>query len=317
MNGRLQLGLLGAGTMAAHHARVVSESAVVDLSVVVDTDQTRATQLTESFGGRPSTQVEDVAGCDLVIVATPTESHADIALSLLQEGTPLLIEKPISNDIPAVEEVIASARERDVPIMCGFVERFNPVIISAAELMHGPPLHVVSLRHSPPAPRVSTSVVYDLLIHDIDLALRYAGSQEIADISGSKWAPEGTPYPEIADCTLQFDGGMIATLSASRMGQRKIRTYYVATHDRFIEIDLLRQDISVYKHVAHQQVAGDTTTYRAETIIDIPFVRQIGEPLALQLNHFVVLARGEIDPEAERATVLAPHVAAARLTADP
>lgn len=300
--------------MASHHARVISDSEMADLAMVVDTDVQRAEQLATLYGGRASTRVEQTTDCDAVIVATPTESHAEIATRVLQAGIPLLVEKPIANDVQAVEAVIALSEATETPLMCGFVERFNPVITAAMNLMDVPPLHMVCLRHSPPAPRISTSVVYDLLIHDIDLALRLAGSDALSAVAGTTWTPDGATFAEISDCTLRFEDGMIATLSASRMGQRKIRTYLVGTQDSLIELDLLRQDITVYRHVAHQQV-GDPTTYRAETIIDIPFVRQVGEPLALQLNHFVSLARRRINPEDERRTLLAPHIAAAEVAA--
>ena len=107
---------------------------------------------------------------------------------------------------------------------------------------------------------------------------------------------------------------MIAGLSASRAGQRKVRTLSVMTRTQLIEVDLLRQDITVYQHIDFPR-GNAGPDYRAQTIIDVPFVRHSGEPLALELEHFVALARGEVDMEAERATLLAPHIAAASVTA--
>jgi hypothetical protein len=131
--------------------------------------------------------------------------------------------------------------------------------------------------------------------------------------SGSAWvSPAG--IPEVADALLTFDDNMIATLSASRAGQRKVRTLSVMTSTQLFEIDLLRQDITVYQHIDFPFGNGGPD-YRARTMIDVPFVRHSGEPLALEIEHFAALARGEIDMEAERATLLAPHVAAASVTA--
>jgi hypothetical protein len=79
-----------------------------------------------------------------------------------------------------------------------------------------------------------------------------------------------------------------------------------------LELDLLRRTITVYQHVGHLTALGDAG-YRAQTVMDLPFVREAGEPLALQLAHFVALVRCEADPELERASLLAPHEAMALL----
>jgi predicted dehydrogenase len=197
--------------------------------------------------------------------------------------------------------------------MCGFVERFNPVLATALSVMEGPPVHVVAIRHSPPAERIISGVVSDMLIHDLDLAVQIAGDQEVADVVSTLWRPPGSATAEIADCTIRFAGGTVATLSASRVSQRKIRSLTIATATQLIELDLLRQDISVYRHVRHEQLGGASTTYRAETVIDIPFVRHAGEPLALQFEHFLDLVDGRADPEVERRRVLPAHDLADRI----
>jgi len=187
--------------------------------------------------------------------------------------------------------------------------------MTAGNLLTEPPIHVVSMRHSPPAPRITTSVVFDLLIHDIDLAVRLAGGDQIAAVTCSSWRDPGSGISEVADCSLRFGGGALATLSASRRSQRKIRSLLLSTSEQLIDVDLLRQDVTVYRNVAQSQI-GEAPSYRAETVVDIPFVRHAGEPLALQLAHFVGLVRGEIDPDEERESVLEPHRAASIVAED-
>jgi predicted dehydrogenase len=120
---------------------------------------------------------------------------------------------------------------------------------------------------------------------------------------------------EVADCLLQFPGGAIATLSASRASQRKVRTQLVSTPTALYDVDLLRQDLTVYRHRAHAQGVGDgqAAGYRAETVIDIPFVRHTGEPLALQFAHFLDLVSGRTDACAERNSILPAHEVAAAI----
>jgi predicted dehydrogenase len=309
----LKIALVGVGAMGSHHARVVSNSMRARLFAVVDHNTDRAEAVAGDIGCLATDDLSVAARSDAAIVATPTESHLEIALGLLELGRPLLIEKPLAPDLSAVEEILAASRKYDVPVMCGFVERFNPVLATARSLMEGPPIHVVAIRHSPPAERIISGVVSDMLIHDLDLAVQMAGDQEAADMVSTLWCPPGSATAEIADCTIRFSGGTVATLSASRVSQRKVRTVTIATETQLIELDLLRQDISVYRHVRHEQLGGTSTTYRANTVIDIPFVRHAGEPLALQFEHFVDLVEGRSDAEAERSRALPAHELASRI----
>jgi predicted dehydrogenase len=309
----VRIALLGAGTMGSHHARLIAESTRATLHVVVDRHGERAEALARPAGAEASTDPRAALDADAAIVATPTDTHLDHALSLLEASRPLLIEKPIAPDLPSVRRLLKESEARAVPVTCGFVERFNPAITAAQSILDEPPLHIHAVRHSPHTPRMTTSVVFDLLIHDIDLSFLYAGDQRVRDLQSVTWAPEGSDVTEIADCTMGFESGTVATLSSSRASQRKIRSLSVATPTALVEIDLLRADVSVYRHVRQEQLTDHETTYRAETIVDIPFVRHAGEPLALQLEHFLDLVEGKADPDAERRGLLPPHEVAARV----
>ena len=104
----------------------------------------------------------------------------------------------------------------------------------------------------------------------------------------------------------------MATLSASRTGHRKVRSVSITTPTALIEVDLLRHDVTLYRHRSHQQI-GESLTYRADTTIDIPFVRHSGEPLTMQLGHFVDLIRGDADPALEMSRLFEPHRIAAEI----
>jgi predicted dehydrogenase len=306
------LALIGAGAMAANHARVIAEGELARLHVVIDTDGERAQRLAERYGCAWSTDIEEAQGAAAAIVASSTESHPEVAGHLLSRELPLLVEKPLATDLAAAHLIVAESQRRSLPLMCGFVERFNPAVTTTRELLEGEPIHVTSQRHSPPDERATTSVVTDLLIHDIDLAMHLTGCSSVTGVSGNIWTPDGG-VPEVGNALLTFAGGLVASLSASRRGQRKSRQLSVATSNHLVEIDLLRADVTVYRHVRHEAARG--AGYRAETIIEIPFVRHRGEPLASQLDHFLALIEGRADPEVERATLLEPHAVAARVAA--
>ncbi len=272
--------VVGAGVMGSNHARVITESPRTELGVVIDRDVSRAKQLADRYDVAFGTDLGLAEDCDIAIVATNTPAHHEIASQLISQQIPILVEKPIC----------AAAREQSVPMMCGFVERFNPVVNTASALLSDAPIHIVTMRHSPVTPRIADSVVYDLLIHDIDLALRLMPGRAVSRVSGMSWEPDVPGTAEIADCIIQFDNGAIATLSASRAGQRKMRNVQVFTQTTLADLDLLRADLTMYRNVRQeQQDDSRALTYRAETIIDIPFVRHPGEPLALQLDYFLDL----------------------------
>lgn len=307
----LQVALIGAGIMGANHARVVSEAPRATLGVVIDLDLDRARQLAERYGFASSNDVSDARRCDAAILATSTPAHVEIAIDLLEQGIPLLIEKPIANNIEDVERVCATARTVGVPMACGFVERYNPVLDTAMQLLAEEPRHIITMRHSPTTPRIGDSVVYDLLIHDIDLVLRFMSGREVTRVTGVSWAPDSQRSPEIADCSALFSDGAIATLSASRIGQRKLRSVQIFTDSSLADIDLLRADLTIYRNVRQEQRDDPRAlTYRAETIVDIPFVRHNGEPLARQFEHFLDLVSGQADAGEEIDGIIAPHAVA-------
>lgn len=305
----IRVGVLGAGAMGANHARVVAEHPGAELAVVVDPNGDAATSVAGRYGVAWATSGEALDGCTAVVVAAPTEHHVAVARPLLAAGVPLLVEKPLATDSAGVTELLAAARLAGTPMMCGFVERFNAAVVTALGRLTEPPVSIQAVRHSPAAPRITTSVVTDLLIHDIDLVARATGERAPSAVTGVLSGPaptddRATPVAEQADVLLGWDDGPVANLSASRMGQRKVRTLSLVSGTELVEVDLLRQNVTVYRHVRHELVAG---SYRSDTIVDIPFVRHAGEPLALQFEHFLGLVAGRHDAEAELCSLVVPH----------
>ena len=300
------IALVGAGQMGANHARIVHESSHADLGVVIDIDSSSADRVGSRYWARVSSALEAATSADAVIIASASESHVECALPFLELGKPVLIEKPLAPTLEGVDALLDAAAEHDVPIVCGFVERFNAAFRATAEVLSESPRHVTTVRHSPPAPRIRSSVVPDLLLHDLDLVLQLVpGVAELQGAAGHSEAQHG--LIDIADCVLSFERG-IATLSANRAGQRKVRILTAQTSNELIEVDLLRQNVTVYRNVSEEIIRRDGGVgYRSSTEIDIPFVRHVGEPLALQFEHFLSLLSGRSDHAAEAARIRPPH----------
>ena len=304
---RLRIALVGAGTMGSHHARVIAQSNRADLALLVDPRESVGGPVAERFGAAWAPELPSLEDIDAVVVAAATEAHHALAMQVLSQDTPLLIEKPVADSLLKTREIIELADQRDLPLLCGLLERYNPAVMTARTVIENP-LHVTAVRHSPYAPRIRTGVAWDLLVHDVDLAINLIGSAPVTvDARLGYFHPDSADHAEdVAETLLGFEGGALAQVSASRIGQRKIRQLSVYEHGRLVEIDLLRRDVTVYHHVSESAV-DEGRGYRQQTIIEIPELVTSQEPLTTQFAHFLDVIEGTVDAAAERATILPSH----------
>ncbi|WP_158888526.1 Gfo/Idh/MocA family protein [Amycolatopsis anabasis] len=303
-----RIALVGTGTMGSLHARVLSQNDRVTLARVVDPREEAGRAVADRFGSQWSPELGSLSDVDAVVVAAATEVHHEIALEILRQGKPLLVEKPVSNSLPASEEIVGLAAEKDVPLMCGLLERYNPAVMTALQLVNEP-VHLMARRHGPYAPRIKTGVSWDLLVHDVDIAIQFFGGatpSRVTSGAGYFHPSSVTGAEDTIETVLTFPFGL-ATVSASRLGQRKVRSLVVSELDRLIEIDLLRRDVTIYRHVSHDAATPDGLGYRQQTVIEIPELVTAREPLATQLDRFVDLLEDKVDAKAERDSILPSH----------
>jgi predicted dehydrogenase len=302
------IAVIGTGAMGALHARVVGSSLRAELAVVVEPREEVGRAVADRYGARWAPDLSGLSGVDAVIVAAATQVHRPVALEVVAAGLPLLVEKPLTDSLAACEEIVSAATNADVPLMCGLLERYNSAVVTAARLTRDP-VHVRALRHSPYAPRIPTGVAWDLLIHDVDVALGLLPGEPVSvDARFGYFHPGSLARAEdLAEVQLGFAGGQLASLSASRVGHRKTRLLVITEVDREIEVDLLRQTVTIYRHVDSELATDDGLGYRQQTVIEIPAITPLGEPLAAQLSHFLDLVEGTADAAAERGSILPPH----------
>jgi predicted dehydrogenase len=281
-----RVAVVGVGVMGGRHARVVAGSGRARLVRVVDPDESAGRRVADLHGAAWTPEL-DVSDVDAVIVAAPTGVHQPIAEAVLDAGLPLLVEKPLTADVAATERLVDLARTRRVPLMCGFVDRFNPAFVALRSMLHEPPAHLVMVRHVPHYGRIQDSVGWDLLIHLADHAVLLHGDQPktVRSLRG-RHHPDSTD-DDVFDALLEFGGGS-GVLSVGKISQRRVWTIAAQTLDATIDADLIAGRVSVSGEVA-----------------DLP--RNAREPLAGQLDHFLDLVAGDADPEAERASILAAH----------
>jgi predicted dehydrogenase len=303
----VKVGLIGAGTMGALHARVTAASDRSELVWVADPDEGLGRAVADRYGTRWVPEPE-LASVDAVVIAAPTQYHHALACLVIDAGLPLLVEKPLADTLEHSADVVERARAAGVPLMCGLLERYNPAVRTVIDIVEGP-IHVAAIRNSPYVERIRTGVASDLLIHDVDMVMRIFGAEpESVAAQMSFVHPRSEPTSEdLIDASLRFPGGRIGTLNASRLSQRKVRSVTVTELDRLLEVDLLRQDITIYRNMDALAPIDEGRGYRQQTIIEIPVIRHGGEPLALQWARFLDLLDDATAVTEELASVLPPH----------
>jgi predicted dehydrogenase len=304
-----KIALVGVGSMGSLHARVIAQSDRAELALVVDPREDAGKAVAEKYETSWAPEIGDLSGFDAVVLASATETHHKLALDVLGQDKPLLVEKPVCASLEQTEEVLGTAAERGLPVMCGLLERYNPAVMTALELIDEP-VHVSAKRHSPYAPRIRTGVAWDLLVHDVDIAIQCFRGVEPAQVSGSvgQFHPSSVPGAEdVVETVLKFSTGGVATISASRIGQRKVRSLTVYELNRLIEVDLLQRNVTIYRHVSQDAASPDGRGYRQQSVIEIPELVTAREPLATQLDRFLDLIAGKIDAAEERARILPSH----------
>ncbi|RDI69727.1 Gfo/Idh/MocA family protein [Halopelagius longus] len=277
-------GVVGVGSMGQNHVQVYSELASTDLVGVADADRERARSVAEEYGTSALSQVELLERADVVSIAVPTKYHAPIVRDCIDAGVDVLVEKPFVDDVEVGRELAAYADERDVVLQVGHIERFNPAVSALFDLLSDiEPVAVTANRLGPPLEgrQSGDDVVMDLMIHDIDVLLAMAGS-EIASLSAT-----GTEDQRYATAQIAFEDGLVSTLRASRITQRKIRTLEITAEECLVNIDYIDQSVRIHRQ-SHPEYRRDdgTIRYRHESVTERPMVNT-GEPLKRELQSFV------------------------------
>lgn len=309
-----RIAVVGAGAMGGLHARVVATSPRAELAGIVDPSVEVGGPVAERWAVPLVPDLDDLPDADAYVLASPSATHRELAMRILAREKPLLVEKPVCPDLDDAIAVVAEAERVGVPFMCGFLERFNPAVLTVIALLEDP-VHVVATRHSPYAPRITTGVAWDLLIHDVDLAIRVLGGEpdRVHGEIGRFHPASRAGAEDIAEAVLGFERGRLATVSASRIGQRKVRTVTIAEVDRLLEVDLLRNDVTIHRHVSND-LGADGRGYRQQSVIEIPALVSTAEPLVAQLDRFLDLIDGRADLDEERNSVLPAHRVVGQLT---
>lgn len=298
---RIRMGVAGAGVFGRNHLRVIAASAKAELAAVYDPDSERARAGTAGYGGTACASLEELAArCDAAVVASPTTTHAEIACRLMEAGLDVLVEKPMAAGQDEARRMIETARRHARILQVGHLERFNPAVEAACRILRLPLFFEVH-RLSVFSPRsLDVDVVADLMIHDLDLVLAMTG-EEPSEVRAAGIAVL-SPKPDIANVRLEFPGGCIANLTASRVSTERVRKLRFFQPRQYVSVDYAKQECVSIRVSDDRQVHFE------------PQLVARGEPLARQLQSFLdcvaTRSRPLVDGEAgARALSLALQIA--------
>ena len=307
----VRVGVIGIGNMGWHHARVLSLLRDAELVGVADPDETRGRLAVEQFNCRWFPDYRDLlASVEAVCIAVPTLLHHRVGMACLEAGVHVLIEKPIAATQEEAAELIQAAKATSVLLQVGHIERFNPAFRELLKVVAGEEIVVLEARrHSPHPDRANdVSVVLDLMIHDIDLVLELAAAPVVRLAAAGGRSAEG-PI-DYVNATLAFANGVVASLTASKMAHRKIRSLDAHCRSSMMETDFLNRNLRIHRR-SHGSVSAEhgELVYRNDGFIEEVSTTSI-EPLYAELEHFLQCVRGEETPavdglQASRALLLA------------
>lgn len=238
------IAVIGAGHLGRIHARLLAAGDHGQLHSIVDPDTAARQALAEQHGVNAFASWTDVVDkIDAAIIAAPTIHHAEIAEGLIAEGKHLLIEKPLASSASAAASVVELARQKGTVIQSGHCERFNPAYQALRPQVHNPRL--IQCDRSGPYPFRSTDVgvVFDLMIHDIDLTLDLVGA-EVMRIDAVGGVVIG-PHEDWAQARLEYSNGAVAQLSACRTAIDPSRCWTVHADGVYAEADFASGSLRV------------------------------------------------------------------------
>jgi predicted dehydrogenase len=268
----LNVSVIGTGHLGSIHARLWTEQEGARLVAVVDPNEARGKDVAGKHEAEWYATVEEMPDVDAVVIAAPTVMHHPLAVACLERGIHTFIEKPVTATHAEATDLMRRAEGAGVVVQVGHVERFNPAVRSLAP--YGiDPLFIEGHRLATFKPRaIDVSVVYDLMIHDIDLLLWMTRSN-IVDVQATGVAVL-TDTPDIGNARLTFENGAVANLTASRISAKPMRKLRIFQRESYLSIDLAAGTVEMFRLIEqsahepnHQLPVGTVTTQYGDRMI--------------------------------------------------
>jgi len=243
----VRVGVVGIGSMGLNHARIYSELPQTELIGVVDIQEARGRQCSARFN---TTYFESYHGLfdkvDAVNIVVPTSLHYPVAMEFLKRGVHVLVEKPIAVDLVQAKRLVDYSKRHNLVLQVGHLERFNPAVMKLRDIMGQPIMMECSRRSCPTNRNLDVGVVWDLMIHDLDILIHLVNSP-VQDISANGVSVY-SDYEDIAQVQLRFQNGVMASLVASRNSGNRVRSLQVTEKTgRTLSLDFIDQTLAILR----------------------------------------------------------------------
>jgi len=283
---RVRVAVVGAGEFGRNHARVYRELEGAELIGVFDQNQERAAAIAAEFQTQVLKGLDELCRrADAASVAVPTVAHAEVGCRLMETGLDVLVEKPMAVNLAEADALLLSAKKNGRILQVGHVERFNPAVIAVEPILNRPLFFEVH-RLGVFTPRsLDVDVIYDLMIHDLDILLALV-NEPVTEVK-AVGIPVLTDKVDIAHARLEFAGGAVANITASRVSTERVRKMRFFQQHEYISLDYARRDalrIGVKK-------PGPQPEFGFEKL-NAPAI----EPLHAELDAFVNAVRSREEP---------------------
>lgn len=277
MTKQLKAGVIGTGKLGTIHAKAYAQASGIIFAGVCDIDKNKAENCAHLYKTTPFENYKKlVSETDLLSIATPTNTHFEIARYAIKHKKHVLIEKPITQDLRQAKQLITLADKNKIILQVGHIERFNSAFLATQKIAVNP-LFIECHRLSPfPNRSLDIGIVFDLMIHDIDIVLGLVHSKiKRIDAVGVSVL---TPFEDIANVRINFQNGCTANLTASRISQESLRKIRIFLKDTYISLDYQAQEAFACKK-------------EKDSIIKTPIPIEKEEPIKREIESFIDCAR--------------------------
>ena len=303
MTNTVKVAVIGAGMMGRNHIKTYKNMQGIELVGVYDIFPEACKAAADMFGIKAFSSMEEVAAnVDAVSVVTTSVTHADVGEFFMNKGIHCMMEKPLATTEEGCLRLINAAKNNNVVLMVGHIERFNPAVEQMGKLLSDTSKirSLTAQRMSAASGRITdVDVAMDLMIHDVEVIMSLVQSPVINVQAASvktKESPQGKDY---ISALLEFENGATANITASRITQSRVRTLTVTTDTNYIDLDFINQSINVHAQgrmpYVNQEEIPEWMNYGLKGSVEQLFI-PTNQPLQAELTHFIQCVNGEAAP---------------------
>ena len=303
MSNNIKVAVIGAGMMGKNHLKTYKSLQGVELVGVYDIFPEASKAPAESGGSKAFSSLEEVAASvEAVSVVTTSVTHAEVGEFFLNRGIHCLIEKPLATTEAECQRLINAAKKNNVTLLVGHIEQFNPAVEQMHKLLNDTSKirSLTAQRMSAASGRITdVDVSMDLMIHDMEVIQSLVQSPVTKVHAASVKTPSSPQGKDYITALLEFENGVTANLTASRITQARVRTLSVTTDTNYIDMDFINQSINVHTQgrmpYVNQEEIPEWMHYGLKGSVEQLFI-PTNQPLQAELSHFINCVNGKDTP---------------------